>query len=206
MESSEATTRLLKNKYELHKSQEVEIAARRAQTRTGEKVAQDPLSRIQNYLDRFHEITDRTDADDRDRGIDAAKRLLYAKFVIKPQEIPQSYFENQRREARELGHGDVEITREIRDQLTEVIIADQRSSLDKWVDYLSSPDALYPDSLKYFTLRSILTMGEYDKEKKAFSSRSRGTVKPFPDLNREALAYVLERERERERSSKTLPH
>jgi 23S rRNA maturation mini-RNase III len=35
-------------------------------------------------------------------------------------------------------------------------------------------------------------MGEYDKEKKQFTKRSKGTVKPFPDLNREALAYVLD--------------
>ena len=35
-------------------------------------------------------------------------------------------------------------------------------------------------------------MGEYDKEKHAFTQRSKGTVKPFPDLNREALAYVLD--------------
>ena len=35
-------------------------------------------------------------------------------------------------------------------------------------------------------------MGEYDKEKKQFTKRSKGTVKPFPDINREALAYVLD--------------
>lgn len=192
MEISEASNQLLKDRYNLHKSPEVDTAARRTRTRTGERVPQDPLLRIQNYLNRFHEITDRQDPQDRERGMDAAKRLLYSKFVIKPQEIPESYFENQRRLARELGHGDIEITQDTRDQLTEVIIADQRSSLDKWIDYLSSSDAPYSDGLKYFALLSVLSMGEYDKEKKAFTQRSKGTVKPFPDLNREALAYVLD--------------
>jgi len=183
---------LLKNKYDLHKQPEVEFAAKRKLARTGEKVPQDPLLRIQNYLNRFHEITDRTNPKEREHGIDAVKRLLHSKHVIKPEEIPEGYFENQRRLARELGHGDIEITKEARDQLTEVIIADQQSSLDKWIDYLSSSDAPYSDGLKYYALRSILAMGDYDKEKGAFTQRSKGTVKPFPDLNREALAYVLD--------------
>jgi len=98
----------------------------------------------------------------------------------------------QKRLAREQGHGDIEITPEMREQLTEVVIADQESSLNKWIDYLGSPDATYPDWLKYYALRSITGLGEYDKEKKQFTKRSSGTVKPFPDLDREALAYVLD--------------
>ncbi len=35
-------------------------------------------------------------------------------------------------------------------------------------------------------------MGGFDKERHAFTKRSKGTTKPFPDLNREALAYVLD--------------
>ena len=118
--------------------------------------------------------------------------MLYRKNVIKPSDIPESYFTTQRRLARELGHGDIEITAEVRRQAAEVIITDQKSSLDTWVDYLASPDATYPDWLKYYAMRSILGLGEYDKEKKQFTKRAKGTVKPFPDLNREALAYVLD--------------
>ncbi len=80
----------------------------------------------------------------------------------------------------------------MRDQLTEVVIADQRSSLDTWVDYLASDDAPYPIWLKYWSVRSIVNMGPYDKEKHTFPKRSTGTTKPFPDLNREALSYVLD--------------
>ena len=61
-----------------------------------------------------------------------------------------------------------------------------------WIDYLTSPDAPYPDWLKYFAFRSVVGMGEYDKEKKEFTKRSKGTTKPFPDLNQEALSYVLD--------------
>ncbi len=194
METTDAkpANQLLKNKWDLHKSPEVNAAAKRTTALTGERVSQDPLLRIENYLNRFHEITDREDPTEREHGMDAGKRLLHRRFIIKPSEIPEGYFDNQRRLAREQGHGDIEITRDMRDQLTEVIIADQESSLDKWVDYLSSPDAPYSDGLKYYTLRSVLTMGTYDKEKHAFPNRAKGTVSPFPDLNREALAYVLD--------------
>lgn len=182
----------LKKKYNLHNTPEVESASHRTETRTGEKVPQHPHEQIQNYLERFKEIIDRNDPEERERGMEALKEVLYKNFVIKPEEIPEAYFENQRRIAREQGHGDVEIPDEQKEQLAEVLITDQKSSLDMWVDYLASSDATYPDWLKYFAFRSITQMGEYDKEKKQFTKRSKGTVKPFPDLNREALAYVLD--------------
>jgi hypothetical protein len=191
----EASTQLLKQKYDLHKAPEVATAARRTEARTGEHVAQNPLDRIQNYLNRFREITDREDPQQRERGMEAIKRLLHSKYIIKPDEIPESYWENQRRIIRECGqeadleHADWE---ELKRQNTEAIVADQTSSMDKWIDYLSSSDAPYPDALKYWTLRSVLSMGEYDKEKKQYPQRSKGTTKPFPDLNREALAYVID--------------
>ena len=182
----------LKKKYDLHNAPEVESAAKRTEKSVGEKVPQDPADRIQNYLDRFNEILDRKDPEKRERGIEALKRILDDKFVITPEEIPEAYFENQKRLAREQGHGDIQITDEMLKQLTEVIITDQKSSLDNWIDYLASKDATYPDWLKYYAIRSIIGLGEYDKEKKQFTKRSNGTTKPFPDLNREALAYVLD--------------
>lgn len=185
-------TGFLKEKYGLHKAPEVEAAARRTRVRAGEKVPQDPSARIQNYLDRFKEIVERKDPEKRERGLQALKGILYDKFVIKPEEIPESFFENQREMARNLGHGDIEITQGLRRQHAEIIITDQQTSLDVWVDYLASDDAMYPDWLKYWTIRSVVKMGEYDKEKGAFAERSKGTTKPFPELNREALAYVLD--------------
>ena len=185
-------TKFLKEKYNLHTAPEVEKAAKRTEKRTGEKVPQDPTFQIQNYLNRFKEIIERNDPDKRERGMGALKQILHDKFVIKSEEIPEGYFENQKRIAREQGHGEVEITDEMREQLSEVIIADQTSTLDGWIDYLSSSDATYPDWLKYWAFRSILGVGEFDKEKKQFTKRSKGTTKPFADINREALAYVLD--------------
>jgi len=183
----------LKKKYgDLHTATEVTQAARRKEARTGERVPQDPAARIQNYLDRFKEITDRKNPEERERGVEAIKRLLYRTAIVKAEDIPESYWDGQRRMAREQGHGDIEVTDELKEQQAEIIITDQKSTLDNWIEYLASQDAPYPDWLKYWTTRSVLGMGEFDKEKKAFTKRTKGTVKPFPDINREALAYVLD--------------
>ena len=188
----------LKKKYELHKAPEVEMAAKAKERKTGEKVSQKPAERIQNYLDRLKNIINppklggRPDFDRQQRNLEMLKTALHNQYVINPEEIPESYFETQKRIAREQGRGDIEITAELKQQRTEVIITDQQSSLDNWIDYLASSDATYPDWLKYYAIRSILNLGDYDKEKKSFTKRSKDTVKPFPDLNREALAYVLD--------------
>ncbi len=192
METSEAANQLLKNKYDLHKTQGVTAAALGHERRTGDRIPQDPLARIENFLSLWHERLTSEDNPRRVRNLERVTQVLHNRYIIKPDEIPEGYFENQRRLAREQGHGDIEITPQARAQLTEVIIADQTSSMDKWIDYLASPDAPYPDALKYWTIRSVLNMSEYDKEKKMYPQRSRGTTKPFPDLNREALAYVID--------------
>ncbi|MDP3244187.1 MAG: hypothetical protein Q8M83_00840 [bacterium] len=182
----------LKTKYqELGASEEVAKIAERTKVKTGEKVPEKPDARIQNYLDYLHESLEPKNPR-REEKLTRFKQALYDKYVIKSEEIPESYFDTQRRLAREQGHGDIEISDELRRQTAEIIITDQKSSLNNWVDYLSSPDATYPDWLKYWAVRSILGMGEYDKEKKAFTKRDKGTVKPFPDIDREALAYVFD--------------
>jgi len=182
----------LKQKYNLHASPEVKSAAKRTEKRSDEKVPQDPTKQIENYFNRLHGIIDCPDEDNKERGLSSLKVILYNKYVIKPQDVPEAYFETQKRLAKELGRGNVEVSDEQREQLTEVIISDQKSTLDNWLDYLSSKDATYPDWLKYYAFRSMLSLGEYDKENKQFTKRSKGTTKPFPDLNREALAYVLD--------------
>lgn len=191
-----------------HASPEVDtIAARTKDKRKGKGVPNNPEARIQNYLDYLKDnlgLPDETrdketnshrfEADDRTRTekLTRFKSVLHDKYVIKPDQIPDSYFALQQRIAREQGHGNIEITPEMRNQNTEIVIADQKSSMDNWVDYLASPDAPYPDWLKYWAVRSMLGLSEYDKEKKTFPKRRKDTVKPFPHLDREALPRVFE--------------
>lgn len=100
--------------------------------------------------------------------------------VIKAENVPDGYFELQRRIAREQGHGDVTITQGMREQMTEAVQADQRVGLGKWVEYLGGEDGGYPDWFKSYTFSSVTKLGNYDKEKGEFLKRSRGTNRCLP--------------------------
>ena len=178
---------------------EVEWAEGKAGRLEGKKFPpQNPEARIQNYLNRLQKIISPPELaghpgfDRQARNLEMLKRDLHDQFIIKPGEVPESYFESIKRRHREEGHGDIEIPPEQQSELIEPIITDQKDSLNAWVDYLASPDAKYPDYLKYWAFRNILKMGRYDKEKKKFTERYGGAVSAFPELNQEALALVLD--------------
>ncbi len=124
-----------------------------------------------------------------DKG--SIKRQINA-HIIKPDEVPDSYFEARQRIARERGHGDIDIDHDTRSQQIEVIISDQRSSLNKWVEYLGGDDGRYPDWFKRYTWDSVIKLGTFDKERNKFNKRETTTVAPYPELNREALANVYD--------------
>lgn len=180
----------LHKKYsDLHTSEPVEHEQARRK-KVGEETSQKPADKISDFL----EVIKRTHGHHEDpRVLERIKEYYHKEYVIKPEDVPESYFDNQKRIAREQGRGDIEITEELREQAKEVIIADQKSTLDNWVEYLSSKDAdVYPIWARYWAFRSMVNLSTYDKEKKVFSKRKKDTVAPFPDLNREALANVVD--------------
>ncbi len=184
---------LAKKYHDLNTSPEVEAAARRTTARTGEKLPpQKPEARIKNYLDRIRAIFTHGDPEVRERLIEKFKQILHDQHVIKAEEIPESYFASIIERHRQEGYGDITIPDDLRAELAETVITDQKNSLDSWVDYLGSPDAKYPDWLKYWAMRSMLKMGRYDKEKKKFTERYGGAVSAFPELNQEALSLVFD--------------
>ncbi len=174
----------------LHTSKPIEHEMERKK-RAGEEVSQRPADKIADWL----EVIAKTHTGHRDdpRVLERIKNYYHENYVIKPEDIPESYYENQKRLAREQGHGDTEITDEMRDELSEEIVSDQKSTLDNWVNYFTSPDSdSYPRWAKYWAFTSMLKLSTFDKEKHAFAKRDKGTVAPFPDLNRESLAYVVD--------------
>lgn len=173
----------------LHASAEVEIALDYLRT-GGEAIPNEPADKISAYLgflanrEYVNDGILTGDQSSIDRQIEA--------HVIKDADVPEGYFELQRRIAREQGHGDVQITSEMRRRMTEAVQADQRVGLGKWVEYLGGDDGGWPDWFKHYTWTSVTKLGTYDKEKSEFQKRSRGTTAPYPELNREALAYVYD--------------
>lgn len=174
---------------QMHASDEVEAVVGYLRN-GGESIPNNPADKISSYLgflanrDYVNDGILTGDQGSIDRQIDA--------HVIKAQDVPEGYFELQRRIAREQGHGDIQINSEMRRQMTEAVQADQRAGLGKWVEYLGGDDGGYPDWFKHYTWTSITKLGTFDKEKQEFQKRSRGTTAPYPELNREALAYVYD--------------
>ena len=60
-----------------------------------------------------------------------------------------------------------------------------------WLDYLFSKDTdMYPTWFKYYVFQGMLKLGFFDKEKNSHTKRTESTVKPFIELNREALSII----------------
>ncbi len=184
--------RFLKKQFNLHSTLEVVQAAKRTAIRTGERVPDKPEAKIANYLQRFQEILEREDEAKKQRGIGAFKKVMHKLHIIKPEDVPYRVFELEQDVAEEQGHGRPEITKEFKQRKIEQIQEDQMRSLDRWIDYLASPDAAYPLWVKYWALRSVLKMGKYDKATGQFKKRSQDTVTAFPMLNPRALAITVD--------------
>ena len=166
----------LRQKYQLEKANETNRAVKKKEQR-GERVRHVPSERIQAYLDRLDVIFNppkregHSSFDRKERNISVMKRFMHNALIVKPSVATDEYFTHQRRQAREHGHGDVELPKglhgkieravdaiaqgadigeELHDlsneekQMAEEIVAkidDQKRSLDKWVNYLATDDA-----------------------------------------------------------------
>lgn len=98
----------------------------------------------------------------------------------------------EERAARNLGmnlhYGEEELA-----QRGEIAVTDLEKSLDNWIAYLSDTNEPYPTWFRYYVFRNILNLGDYDKDKKEFTPRSKGSTRLFPEIDRGALGYVQER-------------
>lgn len=112
-------------------------------------------------------------------------------LLITEADVPPSYYDLQKRIARERGYGDMEITDELEEKI-KTLQNDQAESLMKWSEYLRSDGNghIYPDWFKVYVWESLKKMGEFDREKGKFKKRTKSTTAPWPELNAEALAYV----------------
>ena len=160
--------------------------------------------RFDAYLGRLEQIFTDKNPERQQRKIKIFKeKFVYPNVLIDKDNIPDSYFALQLKIARERGQGGdyqqagikevKDIPLSMRREAGKIIYTDQKKRLDTWFDYLSSPDAdVYDSWFKYYTLKSVVKLGNYDKEKKQFSKRTRDTTGIFPDLNREALAFTYD--------------
>ncbi|MFA6565583.1 MAG: hypothetical protein WCT48_02455, partial [Candidatus Paceibacterota bacterium] len=182
----------LDKKYpDLAGSREVYRAAKKARKRGEKPYKRDEL--IDSYIRRFGAIF-------RDpRGFARLKRLIMDEYITRLEDISEGYWALQENIMAKQGRLDDwqnmsdEEKNEFKRKNSKDVLADQSLSLERWVDYLASPDAGYiPDDLKYWVFRSIVKMQEFDKETGEFGKHSKGTVKLFPEINKKALKFIIE--------------
>lgn len=177
---------------ELQTSPEVNRAVEREERKTSEKIPNDPAERIEAYIDRLENIFLNPDEKQRERNLEMFRDKIYDALIIKKDNFPESYFELQKRIARERGQAVEEIPENVREQMMDVAIEDQRASLDAWMDYLTSDDAMYPAWFKYFVWKNVTKLSQFDKERGEFKKRTDSTVAPYPDIYREPLAQIAD--------------
>jgi len=203
-------------------------AAKRIEMREHKQVPDEPEARIENYLRRFTDIFKRKDEEERAHGIEAIKRLLHRKYIIKPENISDEYIkgillgnfaEQKGYNYSDLKNPDIRqsileqfrheygqsfesytIPEKERERVREMVIKDQEARLDSWFSYLTSPEAEnIPAAYRYWAFAEMLKLGSYDDDRKVYNKRTETTAAPFPELDQQALALVLDEIRRKQK-------
>lgn len=196
MNENRAGVTFLKDTFDLHNSQWVQSAAKRS----GKRLPQNPLIRIQNYLNRFNEVISSSDPTVLDRKVQAVKLVLLDKFVTKIDDLPQNYWNLSDQIIRERGEqADWEaLSSEEQEEKKRLVaqnqLMDQKESLARWIDFFASPQSSFmPDYFKYWVFTSVTKLKRYDKETGTYPKRDKGTAEMFPELNLSALSFILKK-------------
>ena len=149
--------------------------------------------RLLNYFNRLEKIHKRVSESKNKSDGKLLKGFYYDLYVIKPEDIPESYFQNQVKLARERGYGNIRLTNEDKKRMTDQVIEDQKHSLDKWIEYFlyDEESKSYEMWEKYWVFQGLQNLGKYDKATYKFSKRDKTTVYPFPPVEREFIFTTL---------------
>lgn len=166
-----------------------EISVKKLHERVFNKPVSDPLRALQNWVDYLNKVYPQVMRSEARRKQVTAS--LVEPYVIK--ELAPSYLEMQNQRAREQGRGDLKTDPETIRQLLNNVQKQQRDSLSEWLNYLLSEDTkMQPVWIKVWIFVGVTKLGTFDKEQGSFNQRSAKTTAPFPELNREALAQVVD--------------
>lgn len=149
--------------------------------------------RIIKYFERLEEIHNLVSSRKNKAAEKALKKYYYNLYVIKPENIPEAYFENEIKRNRNMGLDEPENIDEMKQNFIKQIICDQKNSLDGWIEYFlyDEESKSYEIWEKYWVFQGLQKLGKYDKETYKFSKRDKSTIYPFPEVNKEAIFTTL---------------
>lgn len=149
--------------------------------------------RIIKYFNRLEEVHNKVSETKSASAEKLLKNFYYDLYIIKPENIPESYFNNQIELARERGYGNITLTEEDKEGMISQVIENQKETLDKWIEYFlyDEESSYYEMWEKYWVFQGLQTLGKYDKKTYKFSKRDKTTVYPFPPVEREYIFTTL---------------
>ena len=149
--------------------------------------------RIIKYFNRLEEVHNKVSKTKSASAEKILKNFYYDLYIIKPENIPESYFNNQIVLARERGYGNIILSDKDKERMIKQVIDDQKETLDKWIEYFlyDEESKSYEMWEKYWVFQGLQTLGKYDKETYKFSKRDKTTVYPFPPVEREYIFTTL---------------
>ena len=149
--------------------------------------------RIIKYFNRLEEVHNKVSKTKSASAEKILKNFYYDLYIIKSENIPESYFNNQIELARERGYGNIILSDKDKERMIKQVIDDQKETLDKWIEYFlyDEESSCYEMWEKYWIFQGLQTLGKYDKETYKFSKRDNTTVYPFPPVEREYIFTTL---------------
>ena len=177
---------------------------KRAVIASGEARIGNKEERTGFYLGRLEKILTRKRYGGGKSGQDMLEHLLVAEMVLDMEneelvlKLAKGLYESQKRIAIERGQGsDVEKYEMTDEHLIEKYKGAirekaeiQKRSLGAWFTYLKENDAQYPLWFRYYVVRSLMDMGQFNRDDVTYTNRSETTISAYPEMNAEALAFV----------------
>ena len=146
---------------------------------------------VKKYIERLERVHEKAINHKTDTGINVLKDFYYDKYVIKKENIPESYIEYL--DKVQFDQYGIHMNESQKEEQKDLIIENQKESLNEWLDYFTSEDAkFYPTWAKYWAFQGMLTIGNYDTNKGIYNKRSKTTIAPFPELDREVLSKSID--------------
>ncbi|MEG2351077.1 MAG: hypothetical protein RSB54_00140 [Bacilli bacterium] len=151
------------------------------------------LKRIKKYLEYLEKTHNKVLASHRKNDLKLLKQTYYKKYVINEVDIPDKYYAIKNNIDLEKTQLSEVLNPQLKKEQGQVIINNQKASLDVWLDYfLSEESSIYPFWVKYWAFQGMLQLGKYDKNSHKFSRRTKDTTFMFPELNKEALSLTID--------------
>lgn len=151
----------------------------------------DKFNNLKEYFDMLERMHDRVLKSNSRKDI--LKKLYQDRYVIREEDIPNSYYQLFLKMDLDRGFGHVSMDEINKEPLGEMVIDDQVASLNTWLDYLLSEEAQkYPFWAKYWAFQGMLRLGRYNKKEGKYNKRTNDTTTAFVEFNKEALELSID--------------